>query len=676
MQSLLQKIPLVNSIFTNKPKPVSKLEVLAPQPTTKPKFIVVVPKGEDQSSLESALSSKLNKEDYLIQSDPSLPSGKVRLCIIKDLNLINSTGSLDENFRKDNYQTFQFDKSSKLIEILVKKIFEAQSQFEQTSNDHKRDQINLISAAPTTVSDKEIAALINDHGPNCGCPIHGGGGSIKLDQSEREDLIDGLINSTSYNAENKSIDNRLTEALDYYSSVKNLPEECSTHDKILKDHKNIFIILQNQDSKIKSDYLILVARKESNNDFKVQYYTLEDYSNGIKDRTLKNETLRADEMHSKFHNEVSREDAFKILSIIDKQLKAGTGVEIKFNFESFFDEKLKKFNDIADDQDFKTSFVGMLQTLENKEQKERGNAKLQGKEYVETELSQKPQAKLIRKLSTKSTNFKNQAKQYILNSVDDCYQYTTQQFRRGKYKDVSHNLLEAYQNEKVTLSLNSSTLLNNTDIQLDDETAGKLAQSDSKSQKFIRDLGQLPAAQNKYVKHPEKLQRELGEEYKKYKESDASGRRRQAIAINNVGGFALTGAYSNLDKKDELIQSGVYKEINEKIPVELTKAATAQLIAENASEDVKEELKLRGELVEEADDKNTKEDNPADSKKTVTTTPAISSTESTVTLKTSIETDATDNTSSSSESIGSSEPDTTDAPEIDRDEEKPADTIS
>ena len=331
MVSFLENLPIISNIFKKAaPEPVADIPVLAPKPLLKPKFIISLPLEEDFTELESLLNDKYEKQDFLILKDPKLK--KIELYILKteSLDLRNTERPLDKDFKDQNYKTIQFNKSNNLSKIIDQKISQANIEFEKNKSEDIRKQIKNLSTKPELKLSKEqiqqakketLAILNSGHGPNCNCPLHGGASQISektwddvtnndTNQNINKTPESELNTFNSYSLKNK-LSKRLEEARLYFDSIQHMPNQCSTHDKIIENKNKVFIIREKNEKSI-----ILVSEKKSENKFETRAYALKDYFKTENPKLLGVFTHTFPELHAEFHGEVEPAKALQKLDTI------------------------------------------------------------------------------------------------------------------------------------------------------------------------------------------------------------------------------------------------------------------------------------------------------------------------------------------------------------------------
>ena len=608
---LLKNIPILNS-FLGKPaasQKSPKTEAAAKanekaiiQEGLKPLFIIALPEG-DFSELKVKLKEKFNGRDLHFEVDPELKKPKLYILKPNALAKRNLETALDKAFIKENYKSIELSgDGNKLGESLLRTMNTefialkgAEQKIEYTQKEAEkaklRQSLESLSKAEAKLQNGE--ARLNALGIHIcgeGCE-HGGGRELTtedsdsiLEQFQQSIMVSGnsrFVDNSAVDSSktNKSITStkqeRIKDLQNFLVKLNKLGDNHQTHDQLIKSSSSIYII--NDRSKGQTFdptqlELTFAHREKLSDDFTVHRLPLFDFLRGVEltasSKRISNGDIHQKEMHAK--EVVQAQSILSVLKTLDNEQNPLTA--LKNNFERNLNQISSKIKEAI--KQVQSASQVVLNPMAMNQSPITNNILNKGTSFfntgfriMNTERSQETSSarksieestkELLRNIfSPENRSFKSSARK-ILNtfSPDETKlisspisQYFNEQINHNRSqiqspssKDLRKNLnaetVQNYINNRVQISqqLNLLPELLDTAFSYDKNAIARFEQSD-RSTTYTN--------------------KQLAEEYLQNK-TNASGEKEND---KQVGGIALTGQFSFIDRKEYHERNETYKD--------------------------------------------------------------------------------------------------------------------
>jgi hypothetical protein len=619
---LLKNIPILNSFLGKSAasQESSETEVAAKanekaiiQEGLKPLFIVVLPEG-DFSELKVKLKEKFNGRDLHFEVDPELKEPKLYIIKPNALAKRNLETVLDKAFIKENYKSIELSgDGNKLGESLLRTMNTefsylkgAEWKIEYTQKEAEkaklRQSLERLSKAENKVQNGEVRLnALGVHICGEGCE-HGRGRELTTEdtksilekfqhfyrtQGEEKQPQSTIVNGNSTFVDNSAVDSsqtnksitntkqeRIKDLQKFLVKLNELGDNHQTHNQLIESSNSIYIINdKNKGQTFDPTQLELTFahREKVNDDFTVHRLPLFDFLRGVElttsSKRISNGDIHQKEMHAK--DVVQAQSILSILNTLENQNPL---TALKNNFERNLNQISSKIKEALKQVQSASKAVlnptAMNQSLSASNILNKGaNFSNIGFTIMNTERSQETSSarksieestkELLRNIfSPENRSFKSSARE-ILNtfSPDETKlisspisQYFNEQINQNRSqiqspssKDLRKNLnaetIQNYINNRVQISqqLNLLPELLDTAFSYDKNVIARFEQSD-------------PATTD--------TNKQVAEEYLQNK-TNASGEKENN---KQVGGIALTGQFSFIDRKEYHEKNKTYKD--------------------------------------------------------------------------------------------------------------------
>lgn len=597
---LLRNIPILNS-FLGKPaasQESSDTEAAAKanekaiaQEGLKPLFIVALPEG-DFSELKAKLKEKFNGRDLHFEVDPELKKPKLYILKPNALAKRNLETALDKALIKENYKSIELSgDGNKLGESLLRTMNTefsylkgAEREIEYTQKETEKaklrqslESLSKMKAELASPAERLKATGIHICGEGC---EHGGGRELTtedtksiLEQFQQSIMVSGnseFVDNSAVDSSktNKSITStkqeRIKDLQNFLVKLNDLGDNHQTHTQLIESSYSIYIVNdKNKGQTFDPTQLELTFahREKLSDDFTVHRLPLFDFLRGVEltasSKRISNGDIHQKEMHAK---EVVQ--AQSILSILNTLGNENPLTALKNNFERNLNQISSKIKEAI--KQVQSASQVVLNPMAMNHSPITNNTLNKGTSFfntgfriMNTERSQETSSarksieestkELLRNIfSPENRSFKSSARE-ILNtfSPDETKlisspisQYFNEQINQNKSqiqsqnsRDLRKNLnaetVQNYINNRVQISqqLNLLPELLDTAFSYDKNAIARFEQSDPST-----------IYTNK----------QLAEEYLQNK-TNASGEKEND---KQVGGIALTGQFSFIDRKE------------------------------------------------------------------------------------------------------------------------------
>lgn len=609
---LLRNIPILNS-FSGKSaasQESSETEAAAKanekaiaQEGLKPLFIVILPAEGDFSELKAKLKEKFNGRDLHFEVDPELKKPKLYILKPNALAKRNLETALDKAFIKDNYRSIELSgDGNKLGESLLRtmntefialegaerKIEYTQKETEKAKLRQSLESLSKAEAKSGSPAERLKATGIHICGEGC---EHGGGRELTtedtksiLEQFQQSIMVSGnskFVDNSAVDSSktNKSITStkqeRIKDLQNFLVKLNDLGDNHQTHTQLIESSYSIYIVNdKNKGQTFDPTQLELTFahREKLSDDFTVHRLPLFDFLRGVEltasSKRISNGDIHQKEMHAK---EVVQ--AQSILSILNTLGNENPLTALKNNFERNLNQISSKIKEAIKQVQSASQVVlnpmAMNQSPITNNTLNKGTSFLNtGFRIMNTERSQETSSarksieestkELLRNIfSPENRSFKSSARE-ILNtfSPDETKlisspisQYFNEQINQNRSqiqspnsRDLRKNLnaetVQNYINSRVKISQQIDLLprLMNKGFSYENNLKGALEQSNQSS---IHTNTQLAE-----TKHLQNTTNNSGKE-----EHD-----------KQVGGIALTGQFSFIDRKEFHERNKTYKD--------------------------------------------------------------------------------------------------------------------
>ena len=637
---LLRNIPALNSFLEQKaPEKNSETEAATNiknekaiiQEGLKPLFIIALPEG-DFSELKAKLKEKFNGRDLHFEVDPELKKPKLYILKPNALAKRNLETALDKAFIKENYKSIELSgDENKLGESLLRtmntefialkrKVEYTQKETEKANSRQTLEKLSKAEAKPGSPAERLKATGIHICGEGC---EHGGG--RELTTEDTESILEQFQQSIMVSGNSRFVDNsavdssktnqsitstkqeRIQDLQKFLVKLNDLGDNHQTHTQLIESSYSIYIVNdKNKGQTFDPTQLELTFahREKLSDDFTVHRLPLFDFLRGVEltasSKRISNGDIHQKEMHAK---EVVQ--AQSILSILNTLGNENPLTALKNNFERNLNQISSKIKEAIKQVQSASQVVlnpmAMEQSLITNNILNKSTSFFNtGFRIMNTERSQETSSarksieestkELLRNIfSPENRSFKSSARE-ILNtfSPDETKlisspisQYFNEQINQNRSqiqspssRDLRKNLnaetVQNYINNRVQISqqLNLLPELLDPAFSYDKNAIARFEQSDPPT-----------IYTNK----------QLAEEYLQNK-TNASGEQEND---KQVGGIALTGQFSFIDRKDFHEKKQTYKDFpplpeswkaaqpNETKPERIshhTEAATSELV--------------------------------------------------------------------------------------------------
>ncbi|MFZ4084066.1 MAG: hypothetical protein ACOYK1_00810 [Vampirovibrionia bacterium] len=593
---LLGKIPVLNSFLGQKAsKKNSETEAAANiknekaiiQEGLKPLFIVILPEG-DFSELKAKLKEKFNRRDLYFEVNPELK--KPTLYIIKPNALAkrNLETALDKAFIKENYESIELNvDANKLGESLFRTMNTKLSYLESAKQKLEDTQIgvekaklrqslkSLSKAEAKLGSPAERLNALGVHICGEGCE-HGGGRALTTEDAKS--VLQHFYSSQTNKSITSTKQERIKDLQKFLVKLNELGDNHQTHNQLIASSNSIYIINDKNNGPTFDPTqleLTFAHREKLNDDFTVHRLALFDFLRGAKlttsSKRISNGDIHQKEMHVK--DVVQAQSILSILKTLENQQNPLTA--LKNNFERNLNQISSKIKEAL--KQVQSASQAVLSPTAINRSLSISNLPNQGGSFsntpftiMNTERSQEISSarksieestkELLRNIfSPENRSFKSSARE-ILNtfSPDETKlisspisQYFNEQINQNRSqiqspssKDLSKNLnaetAQNYINNRVQISQQLNLLPELIDIDkafsYDKNVIARFEQSDPATTNTNQQLATKEYLQNR---------------------TNASGEEEHD---KQVGGIALTGQFSFIDRKEYHEKNETYKD--------------------------------------------------------------------------------------------------------------------
>jgi|LakMenEpi08Jun12_1017391.scaffolds.fasta_scaffold00009_22 hypothetical protein len=593
---LLRNIPVLNSFLGQKaPEKNSETEAAVNiknekaiiQEGLKPLFIVALPEG-DFSELKAKLKEKFSGRDLYFELDPELKKPKLYIIKPNALAKRNLEAALDKAFIKENYESIELNADeSKLGDSLLRTMNTKLSYLEgakrkledtQTGVEKAklRQSLESLSKAGNKLHNGE--ARLNALGVHIcgeGCK-HGGGRELTTEDTTRvlEEFQDSHRTQT-----NKSITNTKQERLQglqtFLVKLNELGDNHQTHNQLIASSNSIYIITDKNNGRTFDPTqleLTFAHREKLSNDFTVHKLPLLDFLRGVEltasSKKISNGDIHQKEMHAK---DVIQ--AQSILSILNTLENPNPLTALKNNFERNLNQisiKIKEalkqvqsaskvvLNPTAMNQSLSTSSIlNQGASFSNTDFRIMNTERSQETSSARKSIEESTKELLKNIFSPENRSFKNSAREVLSTfSLDETKlisspisQYFNEQINQNRSQIQSQN------SPNLRKNLNAETVQNyinnrvqiNQQLNLLPELIDKAFSYDNNVLAGFEQSDPSTTHTNKQLAAKEYLQNR----------TNASGEEEHD---KQVGGIALTGQFSFIDRKEYHERNKTYED--------------------------------------------------------------------------------------------------------------------
>jgi hypothetical protein len=592
---LLKNIPVLNSFLVQKaPEKNSETEAAANiknekaiiQEGLKPLFIVALPEG-DFSELKTKLKEKFSGRDLHFEVDPELKKPKLYIIKPNALAKRNLEAALDKAFIKEYYESIELNADeSKLEDSLLRtmntklsylegakrKLEDTQIGVEKANLRQSLERLSKAGNKPHNGEARLNALGVHICGEGC---EHGGGRELTTEDSKS--VLEGFQHFHRTQT-NKSITSnkqeRIKDLQKFLVKLKELGDHHQAHNQLIASSNSIYIINDKNNGPTFDPTqleLTFAHREKVNDDFTVHRLPLLDFLRGVEFTTsskrISNGDIHQKEMHAK-----DVVQAQSILSILNTLENPNSLTALKNNFERNLNQISSKLKEALKQVQSASKVVlnptAMNQSLGT------SNILNQGASFsntvfpiLKTERSQETSSarksieestkELLKNIfSPENRSFKNSAREVLSTFSPDetklirspISQYFNEQINQNRSqiqspnspnlrKNLNAETVQNYINNRVQISqqLNLVPELIDKAFSYDNNVLARFEQSDPSTT------------------HTNK---QLAEEYLQNR-TNASGEKEND---KQVGGIALTGQFSFIDRKEYHEKNETYKD--------------------------------------------------------------------------------------------------------------------
>ncbi|MBU6196688.1 MAG: hypothetical protein KGO93_03855 [Cyanobacteria bacterium REEB446] len=543
---LLKNLPILNSFLA---KPASTKESLETEASAKanekaiaqeglkPLFIVVLPAEGDFSELKAKLKEKFNGRDLRFELDPELKKPKLYILKPNALAKRNLEIALDKAFIKNNYKSIELSgDANKLGESLVKTM--SSELISLKGAERKIEYAQKEAEKANSRQTLEKLSQMGVHVCSAECEEHKQILSEKQIKSVR-DALSGASNSKPKTSVNPSRNTTQVQAGQkrkedlkaFFTKSQKFEDNHLDHNELIQASNSIYLIRNHNPDKnidLAKIELTFAHRDNTTDNFTIRRLPLMDFLDGL-ELPASSEEINNKNFHSnEFHKKIDPQSSLSLLDAIEQKNSS--------QVETAIQESKKK-----EEEQLKSQIEQQLKSIAR-----------QIRTYIK-KTEQKSVTPLI-KLNSFSTGLQQQVEEFrvknLATNIKNLFQVISSPTNQEQFKNLDGKIAQEYRDTRIRIAkeLDVDELLGASITDKDSPEAktekesilGQLEQSDPISQKINRELAQRDDFKNS--KDPK-----TGKE-----EHD-----------KQVGGIALTGQLSFIDRKDFHERNQTYKDFPE-----------------------------------------------------------------------------------------------------------------
>ena len=535
---LLRNIPILNS-FSGKSaasQESSETEAAAKanekaiiQEGLKPLFIVALPEG-DFSELKAKLKEKFNGRDLHFEVDPELKKPKLYILKPNALAKRNLETALDKAFIKENYKSIELSgDGNKLGESLLRTMNTefialkgAKQKIEYTQKEAKKANSRRILGKLSQMGVHVCSAECEEHKQIL---------SEKQIKSVR-DALSGASNSKPKTSVNPSRNTtqvqtgqkRKEDLKAFFTKSQKFEDNHLDHNELIQASNSIYLIRNHNPDKnidLAKIELTFAHRDNTTDNFTIRRLPLMDFLDCL-ELPASSEEINNKNFHSnEFHKKIDPQSSLSLLEAIEQKNSS--------QVETAIQESKKK-----EEEQLKSQIEQQLKSIAR-----------QIRTYIKKSVPP------LIKLNSFSTGLQQQGEEFrverLAKNIKNLFQVISSPTNQEQFKNLDGKIAQEYRDTRIRIAkeLDVDELLDASITDKDSPEAktekesilGQLEQSDQTSQKINRELAQRDDFKNS--KDPK-----TGKE-----END-----------KQVGGIALTGQFSFIDRKDFHERHQTYKD--------------------------------------------------------------------------------------------------------------------